>query len=68
MPAGYGESLWTPGPWLVSVSARLDRFRNADAASYLLADRREGFAALDRADEWWTRVRVCRCGCYRISR
>ena len=34
---GYGESLWTPGPWLVSVSARLDRFRNADAASYLLA-------------------------------
>ena len=34
---GYGESLWTPGPWLVSASARLDRFRNADAANYLLA-------------------------------
>jgi outer membrane receptor protein involved in Fe transport len=34
---GYGESLWTPGPWLVSVSARVDRFRNADAAQYSLA-------------------------------
>jgi outer membrane receptor protein involved in Fe transport len=34
---GYGESLWTPGRWLASVSARVDRFRNADAASYLLA-------------------------------
>jgi outer membrane receptor protein involved in Fe transport len=31
---GYGESLWTPGRWLVSVSARVDRFRNADAATY----------------------------------
>jgi outer membrane cobalamin receptor len=34
---GYGESLWTPGPWLMSLSARIDRFRNADAATYTLA-------------------------------
>ncbi len=33
---GYGELLWTPGPWLVSGSARVDRFRNADAAAYTL--------------------------------
>ncbi len=33
----YGELLWTPGAWLVSGSARVDRFRNADAAAYTLA-------------------------------
>ena len=32
----YGELLWTPGPWLVSGSARVDRFRNADAAAFTL--------------------------------
>ncbi len=31
---GYGESLWTPGRWLINLSARVDRFRNADAATY----------------------------------
>ncbi len=34
---GYGEALWTPGPWLLSGSARVDRFRNADAATYTLS-------------------------------
>jgi outer membrane receptor protein involved in Fe transport len=34
---GYGELLWTPGPWLLSASARLDRFVNRDAATYTLA-------------------------------
>ncbi len=33
---GYGELLWTPGPWLVSGSARVDRFVNRDAATYTL--------------------------------
>lgn len=34
---GYGELLWTPGPWLFSASTRLDRFVNRDAATYALA-------------------------------
>ncbi len=34
---GYAEALWTPGPWLVSASARVDHFRNADAAAYSLS-------------------------------
>ncbi len=33
---GYGELLWTPGPWLASASARIDRFSNYDAATYSL--------------------------------
>ncbi|RRA48154.1 TonB-dependent receptor [Acidipila sp. EB88] len=33
----YGELLWTPGPWLLSGSARLDHFQNVDAATYTLA-------------------------------
>ena len=33
---GYGELLWTPGPWLVSGSARVDHFANYDAATYSL--------------------------------
>ncbi len=33
---GYGELLWTPGPWLVSGSARVDHFANYDAATYTL--------------------------------
>jgi len=31
---GYGELLWTPGPWLLSGSARVDHFSNRDAAAY----------------------------------
>jgi outer membrane receptor protein involved in Fe transport len=34
---GYGEVLWTPGPWLLSGSVRVDHFGNYDAASYSLA-------------------------------
>ncbi len=33
---GYGELLWTPGPWLLSGSARVDHFSNRDAAMYTL--------------------------------
>ena len=33
---GYGELLWTPGPWLVNGSARVDHFANYDAATYAL--------------------------------
>ncbi len=33
---GYGELLWTPGPWLLSGSARVDHFSNRDAAAYTL--------------------------------
>ena len=33
---GYGELLWTPGPWLLSGSARVDHFSNRDAATYTL--------------------------------
>ncbi len=33
---GYGEVLWTPGPWLLSASARGDRFLSRDAARYSL--------------------------------
>ncbi len=33
---GYGEVLWTPGPWLLSGSARVDRFLSRDAAQYTL--------------------------------
>ncbi len=33
---GYGELLWTPGPWLFSASARADRFLSRDAAQYAL--------------------------------
>ncbi len=33
---GYGEVLWTPGPWLLSASARADRFLSRDAARYSL--------------------------------
>lgn len=33
---GYGEVLWTPGPWLFSGSARVDHFSNRDAATYTL--------------------------------
>ena len=33
---GYGELLWTPGPWLVNGSARVDHFANYDAATYTL--------------------------------
>ncbi len=33
---GYGELLWTPGPWLLSASARADRFLSRDAAQYTL--------------------------------
>ena len=33
----YGELLWTPRTWFISGSARVDRFRNADAAAYTLA-------------------------------
>ncbi len=34
---GYGELLWTPGPWLVSASGRVDHFNNGDAATYTLS-------------------------------
>ena len=33
---GYGELLWTPGPWLLNGSARVDHFANVDAATYSL--------------------------------
>ena len=33
---GYGEMLWTPGPWLFSGAVRVDHFSNRDAATYTL--------------------------------
>ncbi len=46
---GYGEALWTPGPWLVSGSARVDRFLNQDAAAYnLRTGARTGLPDIDQ--------------------